>query len=111
MRRKRVVGIDVEQFGARHEGVVDARADVVAARHEPQVDVLQHDGIELRHDFRGQVVALHHDFAGAARALGTISGRLGDGGLDVSSILSGPKARQSPIVRSSAIRPRPCSKA
>ena len=54
---------DVQQLAAHLEALVEAARRRVGPRREARLEVLQQDRIELRDDFGGLVVALHHRLA------------------------------------------------
>src|SRR6185503_10920559 len=62
-----VLLLDVEELAAHLEALVQRARLGVRARREARLEVLQQDRVELRHAFRGLVVALHHRFARAPR--------------------------------------------
>ncbi len=68
--RERIIALDVQPFIAGDECGVDGARRHVGRREQPRLEVLQHDGIELRDGFGSPVVALHQQFTGAARGGG-----------------------------------------
>ena len=65
LARERVLALDVQQLTAHLEALVQRARLGVRPRREPRLQVLQEDGIELRHAFCRLVVTLHHRFARA----------------------------------------------
>ncbi len=60
-----VLALDVQQLAAHLEPLVQRARRRVGPGRKPRLEVLQQDGVELRHALRGLVVALHHRFARA----------------------------------------------
>ena len=62
---KSVLALDVQQLTAHLEALVQRARLGVRPRREPRLQVLQEDGVKLRHAFCRLVVTLHHRFARA----------------------------------------------
>ncbi|CUK07277.1 Uncharacterised protein [Achromobacter sp. 2789STDY5608615] len=78
-----VVADDVETVAQVAEIVVDVVRVAVGAREQAFLDVLHQDAVELRHQARGPVVALHQQLAAAPRGGGVDAVDLGQGRLQV----------------------------
>ena len=78
-----VVTDDVQPVAQVAEIVVDVARVAVRAREQPLFDVLHQDDVELGHQPRRPVIALHQQFAAAPRGGGVDAVDLGQRGLQV----------------------------
>ncbi len=77
IRVQRAGRTQVEQFAARHEGLVQRLAGFVRQVEQALLHVLQHDRVHLGDRLGRPVIALHQHFAWPARCRRLVAGTLG----------------------------------